>query len=163
MNGHFGDGTPLTADFGAEMARAMNAAGWIDMLGAPTLWAALRRIPPKSFVLECVDIYLEYAKSRRHYAYIPDGQPRPDVRLRAPAVEQLRKLLLDWEPPIVTPEIRDAARAVYFTEYGTQPSWDEEQVPPDMPLEATLIWPEGEWNEEAFLAGKLTDQVDESK
>lgn len=160
MLGHFGDGTPLTTESTTEMARSVNAAGWIAMLAAPKLWAALRRIPPKAFILECVDIYLAYAKSPRHYAYIPDGQRRPDLRLRAPAVEHLRKLLVDWQPPVVTTEIREAARAVYFTEYGAppQPSWDEEEHNlPNMPLEATLIWPEGEWNEEAFLAGELTD------
>lgn len=155
MNAHFADGTPLTSGFTADMARSVNAAGWIAMLAAPKLWAALRRIPPKSFILECVDIYREYAKSPRRYFHIPDGQPGPDLRLRAAAVEHLRHLLLEWEPPLVTPEIREAARAVHFAETGTtpEPSWDDQEHDmPGLSLEATLIWPEGQWNENAFVA-----------
>ena len=158
MRGHFGDGTPITPEFSTELVRAVNAGGWIGMLAAPKLWAALRRIPPKAFLLEQVDTYLAYAKSRRHYAYIPEGQPRPDLSERAPAVERLRDLLLDWEPAIVTPEIRDAARAIYFTEYGAESkiSWDEQvEDGASLSLEATLIWPEGEWDEAAFLAGTM--------
>src|SRR5262245_38590581 len=106
MQGHFGDGTPITPDFATEFTRVVNAGGWLGMLAAPKLWAALRRVPPKAFLLEVVEIYLAYAKSRRHYAYIPEGQPRPDLSLRGPAVERLRALLLDWEPPMLTAEIR---------------------------------------------------------
>lgn len=162
MHGHFGDGTPVTNDSAAELARVVNAGSWIDMLAAPKLWAALRRIPPKSFLLELVETYLEYAKSDRHYAYIPEDQPRPDPSLRGPAVERLRDLLLDWQPPHITEKIRDAARAIYLTEYGAPPkeSWDEaEHEVQEMPLEATLIWPEGKWDEEAFITGEFANEA----
>ncbi len=158
MHGHFGDGTPITPEFAMELSRAVNAGGWIDMMAAPKHWVALRRIPPKAFLLEQVDTYLSYAKSGRHYAYIPEGQPRPDLSLRGPAVERLRDLLRDWEPPMITPDIREAARAIYFTEYGAVPkkSWDEEVHDlPDISLEATLIWPEGPWDEGAFIANQV--------
>lgn len=161
MHGYFGDGTPITKDFATEFSHVVNAASWIDMLAAPKLWAALRRIPPKTFLLELVETYLEYARSRRHYAYIPEEQERPDLSLRGPAVQRLRDLLLGWEPPLITPEIQDAARAVYLTEYGAPPkeSWDEaEHNFPDTPLEASLIWPAGPWDEEAFLAARVDNE-----
>jgi hypothetical protein len=161
MYGHFGDGTPITNDSATEFTRVVNASSWIDMLAAPKLWAILRRVPPKAFLLEQVERYLAYAKSRRHYAYIPEGQARPDLSMRGPAMERLRDLVLEWEPPIVTPEIRDAARAVYFTEYGAPPkeSWDKaEYDTPGIALEATLIWPEGPWDEAAFLAGNMNNE-----
>lgn len=160
MRGHFGDGTPLTNDFAPDFAQVVNASGWIGMLAAPKLWAALRRIPPKAFLLELVDTYLQYAKSRYHYAYIPEDRARPDLRLRGSAVERLRDLLLDWEPPVIAPEIRDAARAIYLTEYGAPPkeSWDDAAHDlPGISLEATLVWPEGPWNELEFLASQTNN------
>lgn len=161
MQGHFGDGTPIANDFAMDFTRVVNASGWIGMFAAPKLWTALRRIPPKVFLLELVETYLEYARSRYHYAYIPEDQERPDLSLRGPVVQRLRDLLLDWEPPLITPEIQDAARAVYLAEYGAPPkeSWDEaDHNFTDMPLEASLIWPEGPWDEEAFIAARVDNE-----
>jgi hypothetical protein len=54
---------------------------------------------------------------------------------------------------VVTEEIREAARALYISEFSRPPEdWNLEAMEEPMPLEAMLLWPEGGWNEEAFLA-----------
>jgi hypothetical protein len=158
---------PLAAnDTAFQFAHIVNAGDWIGMLAAPKLWAALRRVPPKAFLLELVETYLVYAKSHHLYAHIPEDQPRPDLSLRGPAVERLLALLREWEPPTVTHEIRETARAIYFAEHGAPPKkpWDElENDFPDIPLESTLVWPEGPWDEEAFIAEPMAPDANPSE
>ena len=154
MNGWMPDGTPITPETWKEFANVLNAESWFAMLASPRLWSMLRRIPPKAFLIELLDAYLVYAKSGRHYAHDQEGRRRPDLSLRSKSAEHLRELLIAWEPPTVTPEIREAARTVSAAEYGETRSenWDDPEHDPPTPLEATLIWPEGEWDENAFVA-----------
>jgi hypothetical protein len=155
------DGTPITPEVWNEFGVVLHILMWFAVLASPRIWPALRRIPPKTFLLELVDAYLVYARSNRHYAHSPEFQRKVDLTKRSAPVELLRNLLVDWEPPIVTPEIREAALAVHIAEFGSPPveGWDDPQNDPiDVPLEATLIWPEGEWDEEAFLAGRFGNE-----
>ncbi len=133
----------------------LHADGWIYVLAAPRLWSALRRIPPKEHVLRLVDAFTQYAHSDHCYHSLPKGTPRPDPSRRGPAAKHLHDLLLQWEPPEVTREIQEAARAVLVEERVGLPDvpWDErEPYEDEVPVEAGLLWPEGFWNEEAFLA-----------
>lgn len=155
------DGTPITQEVWNEFRFVLHILMWFAVLASPRIWPALRRIPPKTFLLELVDAYLVYAGSGRHYAHSPEFQRRVDLTKRSAPVEHLRNLLVAWEPPIVTPEIREAARAVHIAEGGSPPAddWDDPQNDPiDVPIEAMLLWPEGEWNEEAFVAGQFGDE-----
>lgn len=152
------DGTPITVEIAAEIKNVVYALGWIDMLSSPRLWATLRRIPPKTFLLELIDAYLVYARSGRYYVSVPEGQPRPDLTLRSAPAERLRNLLVDWEPPIVTPDIREAATALHLAEFGPPlaDDWDDpKNDPTDIPIEGMLIWPEGEWDENAFVTARF--------
>ena len=49
----------------------------------------------------------------------------------------------------------------HFAEMGVSldKNWDgPEFEPKDAPLEAMLLWPEGEWDEEAFVAGQIDNK-----
>jgi hypothetical protein len=51
--------------------------------------------------------------------------------------------------------------AAHFAEMGVPlaENWDGPEFdPPNMPHEAMLLWPEGEWDEEAFVAGQVGDK-----
>ncbi|MBK9264629.1 MAG: hypothetical protein IPM54_33195 [Polyangiaceae bacterium] len=161
------DATPITPETWYEFWCVAAIHGWFMVLTSPRLWARLRRIPPKAFLLKIVDVYLVYAKSSRRYSHNPQIRPPVDLALRAASVERLRSLLVDWEPPVVTPEIREAAMAAHLTEMGEPlaENWDgPEFEPKDAPLEAMLPWPEGgEWDEEAFLAGRMNEEGNQPK
>lgn len=160
------DGTPITPETWNEFWSVASIHGWFMVLTSPRLWARLRRIPSKAFLLKIVDVYLVYAKSSRRYSHNPQIRPPVDLALRAASADRLRNLLVDWEPPVVTPEIREAAMAAHRAEVNEplKENWDgPEFEPEDAPLEAMLPWPEGEWNEEAFLAGRLNDEGNQPK
>lgn len=162
---HLGDGVPLSPDILQGVADSFYATGWVNMLSSPELWGALRRIPPKAFLIERVDAWLAFARRGGQYVAFLEGDERAAaIEERSAPFLCLRKLLIDWEPPVVTPEIREAARALHISEFrrAADEDWGRPELT-GMPIEATLVWPEGEWNEEAFLAGKLTDQVNKSK
>lgn len=153
-------GTPLTPETWYEFWCVIGIGLWFLTLTSSRHWAMLRRIPSKAYLLQLVDAYLIYAKSGRYYRGSPVSPAPVDMTERSALAERLRDLLADWEPPAVTPEIREAAMAVCIAESGSPPdeNWDgPENDPPAIPLEAMLIWPEGSWDEEAFLAGKLTE------
>ena len=148
------DGLPVNPK---EFADFVHAAEWIAMLAYPKLWSALRRIPPKEHILGLVEAYLRHANSDRYYHVITPPEVLPDPAIRGPAVARLRDLLLAWEPPHVTPEIRKAARVALEAEQAGPPEkpWDElVHDSESIPLEGTLIWPEGICDEDAFLASQ---------
>lgn len=159
--GYCPDGTPITPEIGREIRDVLHAIGWIGVLASSRLWATLRRIPPKAFLLELIDAYLVYARSSRHYVNVPKGQPRPDLTLRSAPAERLRNLLFAWEPPLITTEIRDAALAVALAEFGEPPAenWDDAEHDVPIPLEASLIWPEGAWDENAFVTARVDNKA----
>lgn len=154
------DGTPITTELAQEIEHVIHAIGWIDVLASPRLWATLRRIPPKAFLLELIDAYLVYARSGRRYTNVPEGQQRPDLTLRSAPAERLRALMVAWEPPVISTEIRDAALAVALAEFGPPPAESGDDVDHDipMPLEAALAWPEGEWDENAFVTAHVDNK-----
>lgn len=127
----------------------------------------LRRVPSKAYLLQLVDAYLVYAKSGRRYIWhSPQFVPPVDLTKRSALAERLRALLVNWEPPVVTHELREAAMAIHVAEVGSPPdeNWDgPENDLPDRPLEATLLWPEGTWDEGAFLTGKFTENDDDAR
>ena len=155
-----GDGMPGGPEILEGVANSFYATGWINMLSSPKLWDALRRIPSKVFLLERLDAWLAFASKGGQYAYFVQGDERAAaLQQRSAPFQCLRDLLIDWEPPVVTPEIREAARALHIAEFCRPP--DEDWGRPDltgMPLEATLLWPEGEWDEEAFVASQVDNK-----
>jgi hypothetical protein len=131
---------PIKSDFDT----IVNCCGWLSMMAAPKLWAALPRIPPKTFLLKLMDSFVPYAYSNRYTQYIPDGETRMDTSQRGPAATRLRELLEQWEPPQMTPEILEAARLLLLADGGKEPpcGWDEYEAEPDCPVEEMIIWPE---------------------
>ncbi len=152
-----GDGMPGTPEILQGVANSFYATGWILMLNSPKLWGALRRIPPKAFLLERLDAWLAFARRGGQYVDSLEVDERTAAMERRSApFQRLRDLLVDWEPPVVTPEIREAACALHIAEFSRPPDADWERLDlAGMPLEAMLLWPEGEWDEEAFVAGQL--------
>jgi hypothetical protein len=134
------DGHPLMSDF----ATIVNFFGWLAMMAAPKLWAALPRIPPKTFLLNLLDGFLPYAVSKRYMTAVPEGETPVDTSQRGPAATRLRELLEQWEPPQMTPEIREAARVLLLADGAKEPpcGWNEYAPDPDIPIETTVIWPE---------------------
>lgn len=148
------DGFPIAE---IELAAIVHGEAWIGTFALPHVFARLRRIPPKAYLLKLVDEYLPYAHSKRFLRYVPHGEPRMERPERGACADQFRELLALWEPPVLTPELRDAARALFIadglelSELGWQ-AFEVEQDP--TPVEAALPWPEGAWNEETFLEEK---------
>ncbi|MDI3291206.1 Uma2 family endonuclease [Polyangium sp. 15x6] len=145
--------TPANDSWPWQYADVINAGGWIYVLAAPRLWSVLRRIPPKEHVLRLVDAFAQYAYSDHCYHSIPHSASRPDPSRRGPAAARLRDLLVQWNPPEVTPAIQEAARAVLCEERIALADvpWEERGPYEDeVPVEAGLLWPEGSWNEQAF-------------
>ncbi len=137
------DGTPITPEVWNEFGTIIAILLWFAVLTSPRLWANLRRIPPKAFLLKIVNAYLVYAQSNRHYAHSPQVRPYViDLTLRAAPVERLRDLLIDWEPPVVTPEIREAAMAVHIAERGEplKKNWDGPEFEPKTGNGGFQIW-----------------------
>jgi len=155
------DGTLITGEVAQEIKDVIYAMGWIEVLASSRRWATLRRIPPKAFLLELIDGYLVYARKGRYYLRVPRFEPRPDLTLRVGLAERLRSLLFAWEPPVMTDEIRDAALAVALAEFGEPPAENCIDVEHDVsiPLEASLIWPEGEWDENAFVTARADNKL----
>jgi len=152
------DGTPLSPELAQGIADAISATLWIEILSVPKLWSALRRLPPKAFLLERIDAWLAFATKTGSQFYGLEADERAAaIEARSIPFLRLRNLLLDWDLSNVTPEIREAARALHIAEFQKPPPDDRDlsHVDPPIPLEATLPWPEGEWDEEAFLAGRF--------
>jgi hypothetical protein len=153
---HLGEGIPLPPEILQGVADSFYATGWVNMLSSAELWGTLRRLPPKAFLIERVDAWLAFARRGGQYvASLEEDERAAAIEQRSAPFQRLRDLLIDWEPPVVTPEIREAARLLHISEFSRPP--DEDWGRPDLtgvPIEATLVWPEGEWNEEAFVAGK---------
>lgn len=157
---HFGDEVPLSPEILQGVADSFYATGWINMLSSPKLWGALRRIPPKAFLIERLDAWLVFARKS-----VADGDEKAAlVERRSIPFQCLRDLLVDWEPPTVTPEIREAARTLHISEFGRPPDDDWDRMAQEgVHLEAALLWPEGEWDEQAFLAQQASEQATPSK
>jgi len=153
-----GDEMPGGPEILEGVANAFYATGWILMLSSPKLWGALRRIPPKAFLLERLDAWLAFASDRG--LCLAEGEDRAAaIARRSVPFRRLRDLLVDWEPPVVTPEIREAASALHIAEFHRPPDTDWERVDFEgIPLEAMLLWPEGEWDEEAFVASQVDNK-----
>lgn len=134
------DGEPVLSDF----ATIVNFSGWLAMMAAKKLWDALPRIPPKTFLLKLLDGYLPYAHSKRYLSVVPEGETPADTTQRGPLAMQLRRLLEQWEPPQMTPEIRETARLLLLADGGKEPlcGWDEYEPHPEVPVEDTVLWPE---------------------
>lgn len=155
------DGTPLSPELAQGIADAMSATLWIEILSVPKLWSALRRIPPKVFLIERIDAWLAFVQKNGSYLYGLEGDERvAAIEERSLPFLRLRNLLFDWDLSNVTPEIREAARALHIAEFQRPPPDDRDlsKADPPIPLEATLVWPEGEWDEEAFLAGRFGNE-----
>jgi hypothetical protein len=133
----------------SNFADIAQCCGWLALLAAPRLWNALPRIPPKEHLLFLIDAFLPYAHSDRYYSEVPPGKQRADISQRGPAAERLRQLLLRWEPPALTQEIREAARAVILADGGAEPvgGWDNYEPDPHIAVEETILWPEGTWED----------------
>jgi hypothetical protein len=148
------DGLPITA---GELADYAHCVPWVAVLAAPRFYARLRRVPPKEHLLTLLDAFLPYAHSKRFLSEVPRGQPRQETPDRGPCAERLRALIAQWEPPALTPEIRDAARALAVADACPPPTggWDDyDGSDTPGPAEDGLMWPEGRWDEEAFLASQ---------
>jgi hypothetical protein len=157
-----GHGIPLPPEVLEGVANSLYATLWITMLSSPKLWETLRRIPPKAFLLDRIDAWLAFARKGGKYVHSLEGEERAAaIEERSLPFRRLLDLLLVWDPPVVTPEIREAARALHIAEFQRPPSddWDLSHEYPPIPLEATLPWPEGEWDEEAFLAGRFGNET----
>lgn len=157
---HLGDDIPLPPEILNGVANTFYATGWILMLSSPRYWNALRRIPPKAFLLERLDAWLAFAMRGGPYVdSLAANERKAAIERRSAPFERLRDLLVDWQPPLVTSEIHDAATALYIAEFSRAPDegWDRTDLT-GVPLEAMLLWPEGEWDEQAFLAGQISDK-----
>jgi hypothetical protein len=132
-----------------ELVDMIHFETWLGVLASPRIYAILRRIPSKEHLLNLLDAYMPYAHSKRLYTLVPHGKPRPDISQRGPLADRFREILLRWEPPEVTQELREAARAL-FEAGGSdppEPGWDELEWNGPPSLEESLIWPEGRWDE----------------
>ncbi len=149
---HLGDDVPLAPEILQGVADSFYATMWINVLSSPNLWSALRRLPPKSFLIERIDAWLAFARNHGQYVFVHEEERAAMVEARSVPFLRLRALLVDWEPAVVTPEIREAAYALHMAEFLRPPDElrEDPNDPSDIPLEAYLLWPEGEWDEEAF-------------
>ncbi len=141
------DGLPITTQF----ADVIHFIGWIDVLARPQIWNKLPRIPPKEHLMRLADAYRVHAYSKRWYTHLLPDEPPPDPAIRGPAADHFRAVVDLWEPPVLTTELCDAARAVMASEFPRcareVPNWNREPDDADLPTEQTLLWPEGTWND----------------
>ncbi len=118
-----GDEIPLAPEILEGVANSFYATGWINVLSSPELWGVLRRVPPKAFLVERVDAWLAFASKGGQYVYLVEGDERAAaLKQRSAPFQRLRDLLIDWEPPVVTAEIREAARALHIAEFRRPPT-----------------------------------------
>ncbi len=124
----------------ASMAEVTGAMGWLQVLAAPRLFARLERVPPLSFLLRQIDVFLAYARTGA-YDTEPTFEPVP-LGERVERTLCLRALLEGWTSRELPAKITDAARAVLYAE-GLLPPGGWDCLPdPEQPIDELLVWPD---------------------
>lgn len=124
----------------ASMAEVTGAMGWLQVLAAPRLFARLERLPPMSFLLRQIDVFLAYARTGACDTE-PTFEPVP-LGERVERTSRLRALLEGWTSRDLPTEITDAARAVLHAE-GLLPPGGWDCLPdPEQPIHELLVWPD---------------------
>lgn len=128
----------------ADVAEVTAAINWLRVLASPLLARSLRRRVDRENLIRLLDVYIAYAERGDWYRRSHDEDHERLVR-RTPLGRELRRMIAGWSPPVIAPEITDAARALLAAEYVDSPpaGWDAFSNETEIPLEDVLMWPEG--------------------
>lgn len=132
----------------AETMNTIPFEVWLQVLARPHLFQMLTRPVSQEHLLMLCDAYMPYARSRRELAkeqgYISDSK---DELLFTELAERMRRLLADWSPHNLTPEITDTARALLAAS-GAYKVVDLDFTPkldPGQTIDDLLIGPSNPW------------------
>jgi len=124
----------------ASMAEVAGAIGWLQVLAVPRLFARLERLPPRSFLVRQIDVFLAYARTGACDTE-PTFEPVP-LGERVERTLRLRALLEGWTSHDLPGEITEAARAVLYAEGLLPPEGWDGLPDPEQPVHELLVWPD---------------------